>query len=73
MASDDSRGTGEGARPLPGHRLALELDISEPEPLSGLVGLAGTSDRIAFHGWIDLMSAIHTLCADNVGNPPASP
>ena len=70
MASDDSRGTEEGARP--GHRLALELVISEPEPLSGLVGLAGTPDRIAFHGWIDLMSAIHTLCADNVGHPPAS-
>jgi hypothetical protein len=45
----------------PGHRLVLELVIFEPEPVSGLVGPAGAPDRVAFHGWIDLMSAIQTL------------
>ena len=55
----------------PGQRLVLELVISEPEPLSGMVGPADAPHRVAFHGWIDLMSAIHTLCADNAGNPSA--
>ena len=58
-----------GTRPQ--QRLVLELVISEPEPLSGMVGPAGAPHRVAFHGWIDLMSAIHTLCADDSGNPPA--
>lgn len=44
------------------HRLTLDLDISGLEPLTGQIGLAGGPDRIAFHGWIDLMSAIRTLC-----------
>jgi hypothetical protein len=44
------------------HRLTLELDVSGSEPLAGQVGPAGTPKRIPFHGWIDLMSAIHTLC-----------
>jgi hypothetical protein len=61
------RQEGSGAT-RPGHRLVLELVISEPEPLSGMVGPADAPHRVAFHGWIDLMSAIHTLCADN---PPA--
>ena len=62
-------GTG---RTRPEHRLVLELIICEPEPLSGLVAPASTQGRIGFHGWIDLMSAIHTLCANRTHNPPAS-
>ena len=42
--------------------LTLELVIFRSQPLSGQIGPAGAPDRIAFHGWIDLMSAIHTLC-----------
>ena len=64
------REEGSGAT-RPEHRFVLELVISEPEPLSGMVGPADAPHRVAFHGWIDLMSAIHTLCADNVGKPPA--
>jgi len=47
--------------------LVLELVIAEGEPLSGTVGLA-SGPRVAFHGWIDLMSAISTLRAD-AGDP----
>jgi hypothetical protein len=54
----------------PAERLVLELVIASSQPLSGQVGLAGTPHRIRFHGWIDLMSAIPTLCA-GAGNPPA--
>jgi hypothetical protein len=64
---DSSPQNGSGPT-LPEHRLILELVISEPEPLSGLVGPAATPDRIAFQGWIDLMSAIHTLYADRTDN-----
>jgi len=57
----------------PGHRLVLELVIVEPEPISGLVGPAGAPDRAAFHGWIDLMSAIQTLYADSTRDHPPAP
>ena len=43
--------------------LVLELVIAEGEPLNGTVGPA-SGPRMAFHGWIDLMSAISTLRAD---------
>lgn len=51
--------------------LTLELVIFRSQPLSGQIGLAGAPDRIAFHGWIDLMSAVHTLCGDGADIPPA--
>ena len=51
------------------HRLTLELDISGLEPLTGYVGRVGAPDRIAFQGWIDLMSAIRTLCDRPAGTP----
>ena len=54
----------------PGESLVLELVISGSQPLSGQVGPASAPHRIPFHGWIDLMSAIHTLCA-SADNPPA--
>ena len=57
----------------PGHRLVLELVIFEPEPIRGLVGPAGAPDRVAFHGWIDLMSAIQTLYADGAQDHPPAP
>ena len=68
---DTRRQDGPGAT-LPAHQLILELVICEPEPLSGLVGPATAADRIAFHGWIDLMSAIHALCANRPAPPPSS-
>jgi hypothetical protein len=62
MAPDDSHGTQSGGtRTEP--MLTLELVIFRSQPLSGQIGPAGTPDGSAFHGWIDLMSAIHTLCA----------
>jgi hypothetical protein len=61
MTSDDSPNPQlDGTSGM--HRLTLELDVSGSEPLSGHVGPAGTPERIPFHGWIDLMSAIRTLC-----------
>ena len=50
--------------------LVFELVIAEGEPLNGTVGLA-SGPRMAFHGWIDLMSAISTLRADTAD--PAIP
>jgi len=69
MMPEHFRGTQAGEA-RPGERLVLELVISSPQPLSGQVGPAGTPHRIPFHGWIDLMSAIHTLSA-NADSPPA--
>ena len=69
MATEDSqhdRSSGTSGT----HRLTLELDISGVEPLTGHVGPADAPDRIPFHGWIDLMSAIRTLC-DHPGRHPA--
>jgi hypothetical protein len=60
MTPDDSHDPQSGGTSAP-HRLTLELDISGSEPLAGHVGPAGTSERIPFHGWIDLMSAIRML------------
>jgi hypothetical protein len=52
------------ARPRPVPRpLVLELTIADGEPLSGTVGSAGGEPPLAFHGWIDLMSAIRLLRA----------
>jgi hypothetical protein len=68
MATEDSReGRSEG--PSVVHRLTLELDICESEPLTGQVGPAGAPARIAFQGWIDLMSAIRTLCEHPASRP----
>jgi hypothetical protein len=69
---EQSRQEGPGGT-RPGHRLVLELVIFEPEPISGLVGPAGAPDGVAFHGWIDLMSAIQTLYADSAQDHPPAP
>jgi len=70
MVRDDSHGTSSG-QAAPEHRLVLELVIAALEPFSGLVGLVDAPDRIPFHGWIDLMSAVHTLCDRGAAAPPA--
>jgi hypothetical protein len=79
MASDDCHGSGQpgGDRPEhgkqpalpPGRRgvtrfLVLELILGDGEPLSGTVGPPGRAP-LAFHGWIDLMSAIHALRSES--------
>ena len=69
MMPEHSHGTQAGEAG-PGERLVLQLVISSSQPLSGQVGRADTPHRIPFHGWIDLMSAIHTLSA-NADSPPA--
>jgi hypothetical protein len=69
MMPEHSHGTQPGEAG-PGECLVLELVISSSQPLSGQVGPAGTPHRIPFHGWIDLMSAVHLLSA-NADNPPA--
>jgi hypothetical protein len=68
MMPEHSHGTQAGEAG-PGEWLVLELVIASSQPLSGRVGSAGAAHRIPFHGWIDLMSAIHTLCA-SADNPP---
>ena len=68
MMPEHSHGT-QAVEAGPGEWLVLKLVISSSQPLSGQVGLAGTPHRIPFRGWIDLMSAIHTLSA-NADNPP---
>jgi hypothetical protein len=47
----------------PASPLVLELVIAGTEPLSGTVRAAGGEVPIAFHGWIDLMSALSSLGA----------
>ena len=61
MAPEDSH-DGRSDRTSEVHQLTLDLDICGLQPLTGHIGPAGGPGRIAFHGWIDLMSAIRTLC-----------
>jgi hypothetical protein len=77
MTSEDCHGCGQpgGDRPEHAHQpasggqgpltqpLVLELILGGGEPLSGTVGNPGDPAPVAFHGWIDLMSAIHLLRA----------
>ena len=67
MAADDRDEAGPPGRGPP---LVLELVISESDPLTGLVGPAGSTDRLCFRGWIDLMSAVATLFAGHADSPP---
>jgi len=69
MVPNHSHSTQAG-RTGPERQFVLELVVCGSQPLSGQVGPAGAPHRIPFHGWIDLMSAIHTLCA-SADNPPA--
>lgn len=56
---------GARAKPAPeAFPLVLELSVSHSDPLSGTVGISGGPHPMAFHGWIDLMSAINTLRDD---------
>ncbi len=61
--------------PPPAGRLVLDLIIADTEPLSGSVGCPGSPSRTAFHGWIDLMSAINSLRAASGerGDTPCGP
>jgi hypothetical protein len=69
MMPNHSHGT-QADEARPEEWLVLELVISSSQPLSGQVGPVGALHRIRFHGWIDLMGAIHTLSA-SADNPPA--
>ena len=85
MASDDAHGSGQpgdwpehrdqpasaGATPVT-RLLVLELILADGEPLSGTVGPPGGRAPLAFHGWIDLMSAIHMLRAGGTRDRPVS-
>ena len=72
MAPDNSRGT-RSDETVPARHLNLELAISDSQPFSGRIGRAGAPDRIPFHGWIDLMSAIHALSDITALPPPQWP
>jgi hypothetical protein len=52
--------------------LVLELSLAHGDPVSGTVGVIGGPPATPFHGWIDLMSAIHTLRGDGTRDQPAS-
>jgi hypothetical protein len=54
----------------PASPLVLELLITRYQPLTGQASLAGAAARIPFHGWIDLMGVIGTLCGDHPTSPP---
>lgn len=58
----------EWDRPEPGGEaaltLVLELSLTGADPITGSIGVAGGPPPMLFHGWIDLMSAINSLCAD---------
>jgi hypothetical protein len=43
--------------------LVLELSLDSGEPIGGFVGQAGEQTRLAFRGWVDLMSAINSIRA----------
>ena len=70
MTSGDpsSSRTGGASPPSP---LIVELHIAGLQPLSGHASLPGAAAPISFHGWIDLMSAIGTLCADQATSAPS--
>ena len=85
MGSDDAHGSGQSGEDRPEYAdqpasvgprpvtrpLVLELTLADGEPLSGTVGPPGGPAPLAFHGWIDLMSAIHILRTDGTRDPPA--
>jgi hypothetical protein len=62
MTFDDPAASGR----LP---IVLELVITGTEPLSGTIGLAGSSRRSQFRGWIDLMSVITALRSGGPDDP----
>jgi len=39
----------------------LQLTLDSGEPIGGFVGFADEQERLAFRGWVDLMSAINNL------------
>lgn len=52
--------------------LVLELTLTPGDLIGGFIGRAGERQRLAFRGWVDLMSAINSLRADT-REPPVSP
>jgi hypothetical protein len=84
MASGDPSGAGAEPRARHGSPgpaepergpqppLVLEMTICEADPLAGTVGPANGTGRVPFRGWIDLMSAIGTLCADHADGRPGT-
>jgi hypothetical protein len=68
----DHSSSQQAGRTGPERQLVLELVICGSQPLSGQVGPAGAPHCIPFHGWIDLMSAIHTLCASADSSPAST-
>ena len=69
MTSGDLPSSRTGGTSLPSP-LIVELRIAGLQPLSGHASLPGAAAPIPFHGWIDLMSAIGTLYADQATSPP---
>lgn len=66
---DDRAQLAESAGPAD---LVLELTLTPGDLIDGFVGRAGERRRLAFRGWVDLMSAINSLRADT-REPPGSP
>jgi hypothetical protein len=61
MATDPDDGSDEARQEREEPPLVLQLTLTEDDPLSGSVGVAGGSVPRSFRGWIDLMSAIKDL------------
>jgi hypothetical protein len=73
MSSDDRHDpvgqAGSGALTA----LVLELALDSGEPVGGFVGPAGEHWRLAFRGWVDLMSAINSIRMASAVNDEARP
>jgi hypothetical protein len=54
--------------------MVLELSLDSGEPIGGFVGRPGDQTRLAFRGWVDLMSAVNSIrtAAGNIdeAHPP---
>jgi hypothetical protein len=67
--NDDRARPAQSAEPA---GLVLELTLTPGDLIGGFIGRAGEGRRLAFRGWVDLMSAINSLRADT-GEPPGRP
>jgi hypothetical protein len=61
MSPDDRQYPAEQIGPDELKTLVLELSLDSAEPIGGFVGRAGEQERVAFRGWVDLMSAINSV------------
>jgi hypothetical protein len=74
MSSERRLDAADPARSSEPAALVLELVLDSGEPIGGFVGRAGDPSRLAFRGWVDLMSAVNSIRtpATDTGQAPTS-